>query len=171
MTSSATRGACASGSAARTPKAPVVFEGEDGDVSVGAYVSRSRGHAFEWRYRTTSFYTSKRWLRRYNGNETWRALDELGFPDDASVSHTGDQVLIDPRSPIDVGGKTYAAGSYLAVQYDDVVQNGLKGAKCRALFEPTPTTSLASVDDQGPAHPQGSGQRPVATDLPRRGDL
>ena len=68
-------------------EAPVVFEGEDGDVSVGAYVSRSRGHAFEWRYRTTSFYTSKRWLRRYNGNETWRALDELGFPDDASVSH------------------------------------------------------------------------------------
>ena len=101
-------------------KAPVVFEGEDGDVSVGAYVSRSRGHAFEWRYRTTSFYTSKRWLRRYNGNETWRALDELGFPDDASVSHTGAWLLIDPRSPIDVGGKTYAAGSYLAVDYDDV---------------------------------------------------
>ena len=61
-------------------------------------------------------------------------MDELGFPDDASVSHTGGWLLIDPRSPIDVGGKTYAAGSYLAVDYDDVVKNGLKGAKCRALY-------------------------------------
>lgn len=126
-------------------EAPITFEGEDGDVSVGAYVSRSRGHAFEWRYRTTSFYSSKRWLRRYNGDEPWRALDDLGFPDDASVSHTGSWLLVDPRTPIDVGGKTYAAGSYLAVAYDDVVKNGLKGATtCKALFEPTSTTSLAS---------------------------
>ena len=50
-------------------------------------MSRSRGHAFEWRYRTTSFYTSKRWLRRYNQNETWRALDELGFPTSVGVAY------------------------------------------------------------------------------------
>ena len=110
--------------------------------------------------------------RRYNGNETWRALDELGFPDDASVSHTGGWLLIDPRSPIDVGGRTYAAGSYLAVQYDDVIQNGLKGAKCRAFFEPTPTTSLARPSRRPRTGSSSrSGTTCSADDLPRRGDL
>ena len=92
--------------------------------------------------RTTSFCCT-RWLRRCADNEAWRALDELGFP---TARRCRILVIgtVDPRSPIDVGGKTYAAGSYLAVQYDDVVQNDSKAPRV-ALFEPTPTTSLASV--------------------------
>ena len=59
--------------AARIPTSTNYLRGR-WHVSVGAYVSRSRGHAFEWRYRTTSFYTSKRWLRRYNGNDRGATL-------------------------------------------------------------------------------------------------
>ena len=127
--------------------AEVVFEGDKADVSVGGYVSRSRGVALEWRYRMTSFYTSKKQLRKHSDarDGVWHRLDALGLPDDAQISHLGNSLLIEPRSPLEAGGRTYAPGSYLACDLDDFVARGVRGATFRALFEPTATTSLAGA--------------------------
>ena len=127
--------------------APVVFEGEASDVSVGGYVSRSRGAAFEWRYRATTFYTTKKQVRRHGAarDGVWHRLDALGLPDDARVSHLGDQLLVEPRSDLVAGGTTYPAGSYLAVGFDDFVARGVRGATFEPLFVPTAKTSLAAA--------------------------
>ena len=127
--------------------APVVFEGEASDVSVGGYVSRSRGAAFEWRYRATTFYTTKKQVRRHSAarDGVWHRLDALGLPDDAQVSHLGDQLLVEPRSDLVAGGTTYPAGSYLAVGFDDFVARGVRGANFEPLFVPSAKTSLASA--------------------------
>ena len=51
--------------APRGADAPVAFRGEASDVSVGGYVAHHRGHAYEWRSRSTSFYTSRKAVRRH----------------------------------------------------------------------------------------------------------
>ena len=68
--------------------------------------ARHGRHAFEWRSRQLTFYTSRAWVRPAplppaaaaaggGGDSEWRAVP---VPDDASVGHFGGQALVTLRS-------------------------------------------------------------------------
>ena len=65
-------------------------------------------------------------------------------PDDARAGTFGDQILLTLRSDWNVQGKLYAAGSLLAMGFDDFLKGG-RGFS--VLFEPAARKSLAGVTD------------------------
>jgi len=139
--------------------APVVFEGEKKDVSVGAYISDERHHGggiYEVRYRSTTFYTSKKWMRKVKyehllapddpqrkGVEEAGEFIELAIQDDADGSIIGNMLLISLRSdwePIP-GGKTYKQGSTIYTDVGAFLEKGQEGCDYEVLFEPTERTA------------------------------
>lgn len=93
-------------------EATLVYEGAEEDVSVGGYVSRHQGREYEWRYRSPTFYTSKKALRPHvegANDAAWIELDGV-LPDDADVSPFGEQLLVELRTE----WRGHAAGSLLA---------------------------------------------------------
>ena len=118
---------------------PTVYQGEPTDVSVSGAVSRSRGIQFEWRIRSTSFYTSMRQVRRHDSQRTgvWYDLNKLGIPEDAMISHFGDAILVELRTD----WESYKAGSLLAVDFSDLTKKGPTAAFTK-VFEPDDHTSL-----------------------------
>eukprot|EP00403_Amphidinium_massartii_P014452 CAMPEP_0178428938 /NCGR_PEP_ID=MMETSP0689_2-20121128/30541_1 /TAXON_ID=160604 /ORGANISM="Amphidinium massartii, Strain CS-259" /LENGTH=792 /DNA_ID=CAMNT_0020050737 /DNA_START=41 /DNA_END=2415 /DNA_ORIENTATION=- len=127
-------------------EAEVVYKGEKTDVAVGGYLGRHRGHIFEWRYRTPTFFTTKEMVRL--GSVTsdefgeWIDLNGLGLPESAKTSQFADQLLIMLRKEWQAAeGKTYPAGSLLSVKLKDFGSEG-GHANFKVLFEPSPTTSL-----------------------------
>mmetsp|Transcript_3986 Transcript_3986/g.13040 ORF Transcript_3986/g.13040 Transcript_3986/m.13040 type:complete len:772 (+) Transcript_3986:708-3023(+) len=130
-------------------ESPVVFEGNEKDVAVTGTVSRSRGVEFEWRTRSTSFYTSKKQVRRHDPTSlskrtgVWYDLNELGLPESATVSHFGSTLLIELRD--DWPETSKIAGSLLAVDFDEFTTKGPTTAKMAVVFEPDERTSLEGV--------------------------
>jgi prolyl oligopeptidase len=116
-------------------QAAVVFEGEPGDVSVGAFRSAEKGYEREFVTRNMTFYTSQRFLRR-DGK-----LIRIEVPDDVrSAGVSRDLLFVELRTPWTVGARTYPAGALLATDFDAF----LKGErKFDVLFEPTERKSLA----------------------------
>ncbi len=115
--------------------APLVFEGESGDVSVWAHVDRTPGferHSFG---RSIDFYTDQVFLQQ---GATLRLLDK---PADAQLSFWRSHVLLSLRSDWTVAGKTYTRGSLLAADADAWLAGG---RDFRALFTPSATRSLAA---------------------------
>ncbi|CAE8640991.1 unnamed protein product, partial [Polarella glacialis] len=127
--------------------APQVFEGEASDVSVTGYVSRSRGHTFEWRHRALSFYTSRREVRSRtaSGGSSWTCLEDRGLPEGARTSQFADRLLIWLRKPWEFNGQTLPAGSLLSTGIEDFCSRGVD-AKMEILFLPTSRTSLKDFD-------------------------
>jgi prolyl oligopeptidase len=109
-------------------------------------------HAYEWRSRNPTFYSSKKQLRarRADGSAgSWLSLDG-SVPDDASVKQFRDQLLIQLRS----AWRGHAAGTLLAARIEQIAWDpsgapgGLalaqaEGAPLSVLFEPTPTVALS----------------------------
>lgn len=119
--------------------APIVFEGQASDVSVGGSVVRSQGFEYEFRSRGVSFYSSKRQVRRHNAQRdgTWIDLSTI-LPDDCGISIYADNFLVELRSE----WNGFVAGSLLVVNFDDLSTKGSE-ADFGTVFEPTPSTSLA----------------------------
>ena len=116
--------------------APVVFEGEPSDVSVSSWFeANNRGFQYEWRVRSMTFYTSEHFLRALPD----RDFVKLPVPQDAEVQTFADQLIVQLRSDLVAGSKTYAAGSLLAC---DVRRLCAGQADYTVLFEPTPSASL-----------------------------
>lgn len=120
----------------RLEDAPIVFEGQESDVSVGSAVTRSKGVALEWRSRSYSFYASKRLMRKLPDG-VWYDMSKLGVPDDVDMSQYGSSLLLELRTE----WLGFKSGSLLAVDVDDLLRRGGK-AHFDVLFEPTPATSL-----------------------------
>ncbi len=118
-------------SAART-----VFEGKVDDMAVEASVVHDPGRIYEFISREPTFFTDEVSVRR---GEAWVRLDK---PMDAEASTFGDFLLLRLRSDWTVGGKSYAAGSLLAENFDNYLQGG-RGLE--VLFEPTERKSLAAI--------------------------
>ncbi len=117
--------------------APLVFEGQAGDVSVSGRRSQQKGFEQDWIWRTVTFWTSEVFLRRDG------ILIKIEKPDDAKVSSDRDLLFLELRSPWEVGGKKYPAGALLACDLEAF----LKGDRAfDVLFEPTDRKSLADYD-------------------------
>ena len=118
--------------------APVVFEGEEGDVSVSAQVATLPGHRHHLFHRSLDFYTSRTWILRDGADDPEPV--EIGTPIDAQVGVRGTWLTVHPRFPWTTDdGTTYDAGTLLAIDLDDF----LAGKRDLAVvFQPTPTASL-----------------------------
>ncbi|MFZ6769136.1 prolyl oligopeptidase family serine peptidase [Undibacterium sp. Di26W] len=118
-------------SAART-----LFEGQKNDMSVAANSSEHKGVHRELVSRQITFYTSEQYLK--DGDK----LIKLDIPAKSDLYFFDKQVVITPREAWTVGGKTYASGSVLAIDFEAF----MKGNRAfTVLFEPSDTTSYTGA--------------------------
>ncbi|MBS0446129.1 MAG: S9 family peptidase [Proteobacteria bacterium] len=121
-------------------EAVTAFEGEAKDVAAGVEYDPTPGFRRTVFSRALDFYRHKRFLLDGNGK-----LVPFDLPEDASyvfwnsVGDKADSLLIELRSDLTSGGRTYARGSLLATD----ARAYLAGERrYTVLFEPTATRSL-----------------------------
>ena len=116
--------------------AKTIYEGQESDISIGAYRDHTPGFERDFVYRGLTFYTNELYLRGKAG-----ALTKLDLPDGAQKSAFREWLSVELRQPWTVGGRNYQAGSLLAIRLEAF----LSGARnFDVLFEPAQNTSLAS---------------------------
>mmetsp|Transcript_35814 Transcript_35814/g.119766 ORF Transcript_35814/g.119766 Transcript_35814/m.119766 type:complete len:242 (-) Transcript_35814:134-859(-) len=74
-------------------EATKVYEGEKSDVAVSGYAYLDRGHRYELRSRSITFYTSAYEVRRPDGS-----FSKVPVPEDADIETFADQVLVTLRT-------------------------------------------------------------------------
>ena len=114
-----------------------VFEGEAADVSVGQYFDRDRGHEYEVRYRSLTFYTTS-YEAKIGQQGEWMAVP---IPLDAMLNTFADQMTLQLRT--DWLG--FQAGSFLAAPAAAFLATKTDEQRKRlltALFTPSDTCSL-----------------------------
>ncbi|MCO6458076.1 MAG: S9 family peptidase [Pirellulaceae bacterium] len=116
-------------------EAKLVFEGQAGDVSVGAFRTQARGFERDFVYRSITFWTRELFVRDDQGR-----LVKIQTPDDAVVSPHRDMLFVELRSDWQVGGTTFPAGALLVTPLDKFLAGG---RQLEMLFEPTERKSLA----------------------------
>lgn len=138
--------------------APVVFEGDKKDVSVGMYVADERvwnGGIYEVQYRSLTFYSSKYWIRKVQFEHLLAPTDlrragvsvatpfvAMDIQDDANISFLGKMLIISLRSDWSVAGATYKQGSVIVTDIDTFLDKGDANAcEYTILFEPTERTA------------------------------
>jgi prolyl oligopeptidase len=115
-------------------EAKVVFEGKASDVAAGAYHDATPGFERDFARRSPTFFTHETFLIGKDG-----ATRKLEVPADAESTVTREWLLVKPRTPWTVAGRTYGAGSLIAARFDEF----MAGKRAfTVLFEPTATTSL-----------------------------
>ncbi len=119
-------------------EAPVVFEGEPGDVSVGVSVDRTPGHERTILVRALDFYRSRWWIAPGTAADAPRSA--LDLPEDAEPAFVRDRLLVHLRSDWTVGGTTHASGSLLMAGAAAFLAGERRFA---VLFAPTASRSLA----------------------------
>jgi len=134
--------------------APVVFEGEKTDVSVGSYLDDQRvrgGPIYEVRYRSMTFYTSKYWVRTTEyenllapddplreGVEEPGEFVEVDVQDDANIDFLGKWMIVSLRSDWEPKqGTSFKSGSLLYVDAETFLNKGKEACEYNVLFEPT----------------------------------
>ena len=96
----------------RTPleSADVVYEGVATDISVAAGYDRTPGFERHYVGRSTDFFNHETYLLDPDGTRTL-----IETPSDASESWYKSWLLVHPKSPWEVGDRTFPAGSLLAI--------------------------------------------------------
>ena len=117
-------------------EAPVVFEGEQTDVSASAWHDPTPGFVRHFAHRSPDFFTAREYVRAADGGYTL-----IDVPDDADTDVHREWLLIRPRSAWTVGDVTHPAGSLLAARFDDFLAGD---RTITAVFTPDPHTSLSS---------------------------
>jgi prolyl oligopeptidase len=117
-------------------QATIVFECKPEDMSVGAYRDLTPGFERDFITRRITFYSGETFLRR-DGK-----LIKVEVPDDAEVDIEREWLLVTLRTDWKVGGKTYAAGSLIATDFEGFLKGG---RSFDVLFEPTERKSLAGM--------------------------
>ena len=116
--------------------AEVIYEGKPDDMSVTAWHDPTPGFERDFVSRQITFWTNECFLRR-DGQ-----LVKIAKPDDANVSTHRQWLFIELRSDWTVGGRTYAAGSLLAADFEAFLAGD---RQFDLLFEPGPRTSLVGL--------------------------
>ena len=118
--------------------APTVFEGERGDVGVGAWVEHDPQCFSEGFVRSIAFYRG----------ETWRVADgmperrvRLEVPPDAEASIVGRWLVVRLRTAWDAGKTRHEAGSLIAIDAASFIAGAREFS---TFFAPTPSTALES---------------------------
>ena len=113
--------------------ATLVYEGQPGDVGVGAWHDDTPGFERDFVHRGITTYSNEQFLRR-DGR-----LIRIEKPDDAEAGTFREWLVLQLRTDWSVGGRTYPAGALIAAKLEDFL-----GGKrdFDVLFEPTERTSL-----------------------------
>jgi prolyl oligopeptidase len=116
-------------------EAKVIYEGQPTDLSINAYFDDTKGFERHFVNRALAFYKNEMFL------ETPKGLQKIDIPMDAMGSVVREWLLVEPRTPWTIGGKTYPAGCLIATRFD-----GFMAGKrdFTVLYEPTPNSSLES---------------------------
>jgi prolyl oligopeptidase len=117
--------------------APLVYEGDRSDVSVGGFAYLDRGRSYEMRYRSLTFYTSLYELKTMPDG----SFERIPVPDDATVGTFADQLLVTLRSE----WLGHPAGAMLAApvgEFMAAADDEARKATLQILFGPTETASL-----------------------------
>ncbi|MBI2920550.1 MAG: S9 family peptidase [Planctomycetes bacterium] len=109
-------------------EARTVFEGEATDVSVSVTAERDHGRLYELAHREPTFFTSEVSVRRGD------AFVRVEKPADAEADHFDGFLLLRLRSDWTLAGRTWAAGSLLAADFEAWLKGG---REVTPLFEPT----------------------------------
>jgi len=117
--------------------AKMVYEGQPTDMYIAAGHDDTPGYERDFVVRTLAFYNDELYLRDADGS-----LAKVDVPNSAQKSVHREWLGLELREPWTVGGKTYAAGSYLITRFDDFMAGK---REFDVLFEPTESTSLAGV--------------------------
>ena len=117
--------------------APVVFEGKADDMSVEAYRDLTPGFERDFVSRQVTFWTNELFLRRAG------KLVKIAKPDDANAGIHREWLFLELRTDWDAGGKTHAAGSLLAIDFERFLAGD---RSFHTLFAPGPRTSLVAYD-------------------------
>lgn len=122
--------------------APVVFEGQNSDVSVDAHrVYDRRECIYDFRGRATSFWTRTNFLRIVAGPGASSTFSRLEIPDDAGASTFATELILSTRSAFAPAHEvSFPAGSLLAMP----VVKFLEGERVQwtKLFIPDANTTL-----------------------------
>jgi len=115
-------------------EATVVFEGQPEDMSVEARRDLTPGFERDFVTRQVTFWTSELFL--------WRdgKLVKVEKPDDANAAVHREWLLVELRSPWEVGGTTHPAGSLLAADFEKFLAGD---RTLHAVFTPQERVSLA----------------------------
>ncbi|MEI2431657.1 prolyl oligopeptidase family serine peptidase [Lysobacter yananisis] len=116
--------------------AKLVYEGKDTDMSVDAHHDPTKGFERDFVRRTLAFYNDELYLRGKDGK-----LTKVDLPNSAMKYAYRQWLMVELRDPYEAGGKKYAAGSLLAIGFDDFMAGK---RDFTTVFAPTDTTSLAS---------------------------
>jgi prolyl oligopeptidase len=116
--------------------ATTIYEGKSTDMSVAAVHDDSPGFERNFVSRNIAFYNDELyWL-----NDAQK-LVKIDVPNTANKSVNRKWMAVELREPWTVGNQTYAAGSLLAIKFDDF----MKGSRqFDIVFAPTETTALSS---------------------------
>ncbi len=116
--------------------AALVYEGKSTDMSISAFRDQTPGFERDFVQRALAFYDDELYLRGKDGK-----LAKVDVPDDAVTDIQREWLLVQPRTPWKVGGKTYPSGSLLATHLDDYMAGK---RDITVLFTPNEHQSLAS---------------------------
>lgn len=118
-------------------EATIVFEGEISDLYISAHHDRTPGFERDWVSRALTFWTSELSLLLPDGE-----LVKIDVPDSAEAGAHREWLLVEPREEWTVAGRSYPAGSLLAIELDAF----LEGSRdLTVLFAPTPSTALVGA--------------------------
>lgn len=116
-------------------EAKLIREATEQDMLIHAAVVYDHGRIYEFIVRRPTFFTDETFIRR---GDQWVRFDK---PADAEVATFDTFLLLRLRQDWNLDGRTYPAGSLLALPLDAY----LKGDRqFTTLFQPTPRSSLAS---------------------------
>jgi prolyl oligopeptidase len=116
-------------------EAALVYEGKPDDVGVHAFRDPTEGFERDFVVRNIEFYRTELWLRTGTGD-----LVQVPVPEDAIADVHREWLLVQTRSPWEVGGTSYPAGALLATRFDAF----LAGERdLTVVFEPDAHTSLS----------------------------
>ena len=118
-------------------EAATVFEVQATDLSAAVLVDRTPGFERVLLSRSIDFYRSQDFLLQ------GRRLLALPKPEDATLHFWRAHALIELRSALEAGGRTWPAGSLLVADAQDFVQGK---ARWQSLFTPSATSALAGLD-------------------------
>ncbi|HEY8567513.1 MAG TPA: prolyl oligopeptidase family serine peptidase [Beijerinckiaceae bacterium] len=114
--------------------APLVFEGEPGDVYISGSYDREPGREREVYRRQITFEEGESYLRTPDGERV-----RLDLPLDAAYIWQGPWLVVKPKSPWTVGEATYAPDALLATDFDAFIAGE---RDFTILFEPGPRRVL-----------------------------
>ncbi len=116
--------------------AKMLLEGEKADMGVSAQASDHGGIHHELVSRRMTFYTAEEFVR------VGDKIVKLDVPAHSDIAFFGKQFIVMPKESWTTGGKTFASGSVLAMDFD-AFQKGERSFAI--LFEPSDSTSFTGA--------------------------